>query len=817
MKPSIIGIFFLAATTAAAQQPDPIEVEGQPLAANVSRLLEALNFLGAPIAGADRLQKAVTDQDADALQNQLDRQVLLQVHINPESRVKVARGPATAELTQSAHTPFLVKIHNEADVTSRLRISSPQAGKVYAGGSPFTMKRMETPKLVENENTEGKKDRFLEAEMFTDQPMTANLSGLDVEYAIVLLASSQSGKREATIAFDVGDGSQDIGFRGEVPVLFDVKPALPVKLSIKDFDGQPTTARLVIQDRLGKVYPSQAKRLAPDLFFQKQIYRLHGESITLPPGDYSIEYSRGPEYRVKRQKFSVGAEKPSTLDLKLDRWVNPEEVGFYSGDHHIHASGCAHYQSPTVGIGPLDIFRHVKGEGLNVGCILTWGPGFDHQRQFFAPDAHAVSEAKTLVKYDLEISGFGSAPLGHVCLLNLQNQTYPGSEGGSEKGWPSWTIPVMRWTKEQGGYTGYAHSASGLHIDEIGEAARLLKTLDTDQNGQLSISETKGILLPHSFSKIDLSGDGLLSEPELRQSLTNAASELPNYAIPAMAGVGAMEIAVSSALGLCDFISAMDTKRIQEWNTWYHLLNCGMKVKVSGETDFPCMSGTRVGQGRVYVQMGKVEKLDFAEWCKQLAAGRSYVSDGYAHALGFTVNDTQSGFGDVQLDGPGKVKVQARVTFAPEIPIGVAYGNQQPPTGKRTIGDTVHLHVPATNETEKNAERLIELIVNGEVVAKQKIQANGKAVDLSWDIPIEQSSWVALRQFPQLHTNPVNVIINKKPIRASKRSAQWCIAMTEKLWNNRVNAIHEDERKEARRTYDEALAIYERIAAEAKK
>ena len=41
---------------------------------------------------------------------------------------------------------------------------------------------------------------------------------------------------------------------------------------------------------------------------------------------------------------------------------------------------------------------------------------------------------------------------------------------------------------------------------------------------------------------------------------------------------------MTTAQGLCDFISAMDTARIQEWNTWYHLLNCGFPLKVSGET-----------------------------------------------------------------------------------------------------------------------------------------------------------------------------------------------------------------------------------------
>ena len=71
-------------------------------------------------------------------------------------------------------------------------------------------------------------------------------------------------------------------------------------------------------------------------------------------------------------------------------------------------------------------------------------------------------------------------------------------------------------------------------------------------------------------------------------------------------------------------------------------MNCGFPLKVSGETDFPCISGTRVGQGRVYVQLGKVD-VDFAAWCEGLAKGRSYVSDGYAHALEFTVDGKRPG------------------------------------------------------------------------------------------------------------------------------------------------------------------------------
>ena len=31
---------------------------------------------------------------------------------------------------------------------------------------------------------------------------------------------------------------------------------------------------------------------------------------------------------------------------------------------------------------------------------------------------------------------------------------------------------------------------------------------------------------------------------------------------------------------------------------WYHTLNGGFRTRVSGETDFPCIYGERVGLGR---------------------------------------------------------------------------------------------------------------------------------------------------------------------------------------------------------------------------
>jgi hypothetical protein len=445
---------------------------------------------------------------------------------------------------------------------------------------------------------------------------------------------------------------------------------------------------------------------------------------------------------------------------------------------------------------PTDMFRYVKGEAMNVGCCLTWGPCFDYQRRFFEPSPNQISEPLTIVKYDVEVSGFGSQALGHVCLLNLRDMDYPGSEGTKQKGWPTWTTPLMRWAHAQGAVTGYAHSANGLAINGAEASQRLMAALDRNHDGVITPDEAAAgsLPLPAPFQTIDTDNDGKITLVELIKSHDRARTTLPNLAIPQMNGIGAQEICVTTAQGLCDFISSMDTDRVAEWNCWYHLMNCGFPLKVSGETDFPCVSGNRVGQGRVYVQLGQVKKIDFAAWCEGIRAGRSYVSDGYAHALEYKVNNVAPGFGPVNLESAGDVQVTAKVAFDADLALDTSVGGTKP-----------------TGPTRK-----VELVMNGKVVASQDVPADNQPHDLKFTIHPTESSWVALRQFPEMHTNAVNVIVAGKPIRASRQSAQWCIGVIEQLWRVRAKAISDAERPEAEKAFNAAIETYHKIGADAR-
>ena len=168
----------------AAAAMAPVAVEAQPLAANIERVAQALDSLGAPLPADVRaaLTRAGKDRDARVLQQTLDSRVLIVVHINPEARVRVMRPPQSgpAVLQQAAYTPALVKVVNDSRGTQTLRVGSPQAGPVYAGMSELSASRMQQPHLRVNENVDGRTDRFLDLEMFTAAPMTSSLSGLEV-------------------------------------------------------------------------------------------------------------------------------------------------------------------------------------------------------------------------------------------------------------------------------------------------------------------------------------------------------------------------------------------------------------------------------------------------------------------------------------------------------------------------------------------------------------------------------------------------------------------------------------------------------------
>ena len=64
------------------------------------------------------------------------------------------------------------------------------------------------------------------------------------------------------------------------------------------------------------------------------------------------------------------------------------------------------------------------------------------------------------------------------------------------------------------------------------------------------------------------------------------------------------------------------------------------------------------------------------------------------------------------------------------------------------------------------------------------------------------------------HTNPVFVLINGQPIRASRQSAEWCLASVNQCWTQKVSKISKAELPDAQAAYDHAREVYTKLIAE---
>jgi hypothetical protein len=778
------------------KQNTTANVEPQPLLAQAIRLKDALSFLGSSLTKEDEKllvslqQQPLTQQTSKRVQEILDPYCLAIININPESRVKVVRGIAKPGLIQNGWVSYLVRVNNDAGVTSQLQVESPNmATPLYA---PSNDPRVDEKKIL----TQGQvANRFLEMQIYRNPPMLPNLSGLKLEYAILQIYCKDEGQREVEMGFNVGQGTQDIGFRNTINILFNSTPSVKVTLHIKDDDGSPSMASFLITDgverilddsvqtiakaefrlvaaqedfwlplktykvppRLIGIYPLPSRRVAaydqyPDFFFQPQIYRQDGEHVVLPPGKYNLTINRGPEYIPQKMQLIVPANvKEFSASFQLKRWLNMSKLGWYCADHHVHAAGCSHYDSPEEGVKPIDMWRQQIGEDLNVAAVLAWGPSWYHQKTFFTGKDDPLSTTKNILRNDVEVSGFPSSHAGHVVLLRLKEDDYPGTTLIEQ--WPSWTLPVFRWAKSQNAVTGYAHSGWGL-------------------------------------------------EP------LTSTNDLPNYVLPKMDGIGANEYIVTVTQNVVDFFSLGDTPAQWELNMWYHTLNCGFTPRLSGETDFPCIFDERVGMARSYFKPDGI--LSYDSYVDAIKRGRSYVSDGNSHIIDFSVNGLEAGTNDSRLDLKSATPVEIRARVIANLP------EEQDQAGAsiadRGVATQPYWHIERARIGTTRKVR-VELIVNGYAVDTNEIVADGKWKDISFTYPVTHSSWIALRVYPSSHTNPVFVIVDGKPIH-ERKSAEWCRQAVDQCWKMKQNNIRPEERGAAEAAYDDARKIYDKIIKE---
>jgi len=766
------------------------DLAAQPVLASAVRAVRKLDDLGDPLPThvTTRLFELETGSLSDAercreLSGLLEPFVLVDIHIDEYGMSACTPGAAPPRLVQHGWRSFLMRVANPHRIQAPLVGLTQQAPLVGLTQGVFGLidQKSHAARIAIPDSLTSVpriRDTWLEAKVAAP----AELSGLEIEYKVVSVYCRESGVRTGKLGFcaaveeipeSLTRPAEQLAARRTMfetrefaaTFAFDCAPARDIRFDVREPDGRSCMAAITVRDSQGRSYPSTAMRLAPDMFFHEHVYRATGEVIRLPAGHYEISARRGPEYREVRVSVDIDA-RTEEVSITLDRWVDPASRGYYSGDPHIHAGGCSHYNVPTEGVTPQTMIRHVRGEGLWLGSVLTWGPCYYHQKQFFSGESISpaaqleypemqqaqgmtwtpqptVRDGESMLRYDVEVSGFPSSHSGHVILLGLTDQDYPGTKWIED--WPSWNMPIMRWGHAQDALVGYAHCGLGLSV---------------------------------------------------------GTDELPNYIVPTFQSIGSNEIIVDVPLDAADFQCGAELAPAAELNIWYHLLNVGYRTLMLGETDYPCIYDEGPGVGRTYVRLPEPPqgKRALEAWTTGLKEGASYFGDGRSHVFDLDVDGDPDR--EHTADAPGSVRVTATIAaWLPEQP------PPPPPAGRPAYSAPVGWHLErARIGASRNV--LLELVINGVAVAWQEIVADGTEHEIAFDVTLERSSWVAMRILRSVHTQPIFIEVAGKPIRASRRSAQWLHDSVDALWKAKSGFIRESERAAAREAYDAAQGAY---------
>jgi peptidoglycan/xylan/chitin deacetylase (PgdA/CDA1 family) len=350
---------------------------------------------------------------------------------------------------------------------------------------------------------------------------------------------------------------------------------------VDDASGEALPARIYVRSADGTWYfPKSASPSGSAVRYQRRsgfnsssiemhtTLSAHPFRIELLPGRYTFTIERGKEFFPETREVEVERGLPKQT-IRLRRWINMSERGWYSGDTHNHRD-------------PAELPNVMLAEDVNVGLpMVDWttassvGPsssGRGFQGNFGdgaveVDDTHAWQPRNT--EYEIFRTGDKDHTLGALLILNHQTR----------------------------------FDQSVFPLQAVADKAR--------REGALLDLEKHN--WPWSLALV----------PVLKVDLFELANNhhweteygVRNWAVPAPPWMG---------------LAGSGTDNERDWTlygfqTYYALLNCGFRLRPAAGT----ANGVHpvpLGFSRVYVHLDK--PFSFDAWMLGLAAGRSFVSTG---------------------------------------------------------------------------------------------------------------------------------------------------------------------------------------------
>ncbi len=399
----------------------------------------------------------------------------------------------------------------------------------------------------------------------------------------------------------------------------------PVRVTVVDADtAAPLPCRAYLRSEQGEWYFAKSADAAgtavkydvarsPTSLERHTTVSAHPFMFDAPPGKYSLTVERGKEYVSYEAPFTV-ADKSVEHTVKLQRWTNMAERGWYSGDTHVHRT-------------LEDLPNVMLAEDLNVALPLSYWV-----RDAYTPPAQAERPAS---------ARDGDKSVGVKAELTQVDPTHVF--------WP------VNTEYELFTVNGQRHTLGAVfvlnHKEPLRPAAPPVGPVAAEARAQGAILDLDKHSWPWSMMLIPVMNVDLFelsnnhvwrTEFFFKQWTIDQLPEEWNIEHDADGFTG---------WGWLDF----------GFKTYYALLNCGFRMRPTGGT----ASGVHpvpLGFGRVYVELP--DGFSYDKWIAGLNAGRSFVTTG--PMLFATVGDQPPG-ATIKAEGPTSVRVQGTVDSAQPI------------------------------------------------------------------------------------------------------------------------------------------------------
>ena len=231
---------------------------------------------------------------------------------------------------------------------------------------------------------------------------------------------------------------------------------LPDYLTPFALTGQwPKTGR---GNRLGK---------GPFRYYGRFFYSTGRSTVRVPAGQARVEVWKGFEFRPQHHTVEIVAGKTAEARIVLQQPVSMSQLGYYSGDPHIHITRASEEDDNLL----LDL---MEAEDIHFGALLAYndppGPYRGVMDEMDMPQRRGLGERSVARRGDYHIiSGqeYRSRTYGHLNVYLQSDLLFQGQDLNADH-WPAYGL-VGQQVKQRGGVALYAHGgyAQAIYADFV--------------------------------------------------------------------------------------------------------------------------------------------------------------------------------------------------------------------------------------------------------------------------------------------------------------------------------------------------------------